>query len=621
MRLKSVQVESYKSLYKPASIQLEPGFNVIVGQNNAGKTALVEAMGLTFLNHPTRTLGTMPDRDVRMLPDSSVTATFYMTGAALRSWLEGRGDYFSLPTPGPSAMAAYMLLLGQLLQQPSIAIQARYTADRAEPAALVDLGNYKSEDVRQFHVNRATGEVEMHAHISSYEQTAVGLSQHLKSSIYAFRAERVVPSRTPSQPTSHLEPDAVNLGAVLLKLQSNRALFDRYNRAVVEVLPQITQVTADPQGGDIADVMVWSIDPETERADLAFPHSACGTGVSQVLAMLYVAVTTSEPRTIIIDEPQSFLHPGAVRKLLGVLKQFPQHQYVITTHSPAVISAANPATLTIVRKGEDGASELEQFDSTATALLEDLLGELGAHLVRRVRCRHGDLGGRTHGGALPEDCGGAGAATPSTRHGHRCRRGHGRLRRRPPPHARGGAHDPDLPAPESIRQRDPHEGGLHLRPRRAHRARPRRHPTSSRRRGPTSLADACTRITCSTLRRLLPLWPRSALPIPAADVAGSEMPPPCSQETVHAWMEQQRWEPAHYERNTDVSAFTGDAWKLHIHAARLLGKMVRHFAGSGYEYLKVEHGAELTRWIAGRAPEEFEELRELLDSLLPPTAP
>jgi predicted ATPase len=45
-----------------------------------------------------------------------------------------------------------------------------------------------------------------------------------------------------------------------------------------------------------------------------------------VLAILYVVMTSNHPQTIIIDEPQSFLHPGAVKKLIEVLKQYPQHQ-------------------------------------------------------------------------------------------------------------------------------------------------------------------------------------------------------------------------------------------------------------------------------------------------------
>jgi predicted ATPase len=80
------------------------------------------------------------------------------------------------------------------------------------------------------------------------------------------------------------------------------------------------------------------------------PLSECGTGIGQVLAMLYVVLTAEVPRTIIIDEPQSFLHPGAIRKLLDILKGYPQHQFIVSTHSSVVATASNPKTLLLLRK-------------------------------------------------------------------------------------------------------------------------------------------------------------------------------------------------------------------------------------------------------------------------------
>lgn len=44
---------------------------------------------------------------------------------------------------------------------------------------------------------------------------------------------------------------------------------------------------------------------------------------------------------IAIDEPSNFLHPGAVKTLIGVLKQY-DHQYVVTTHSLDAIISADP---------------------------------------------------------------------------------------------------------------------------------------------------------------------------------------------------------------------------------------------------------------------------------------
>ena len=98
-----------------------------------------------------------------------------------------------------------------------------------------------------------------------------------------------------------------------------------------------------------------------------------------MLAMLYVVLTAEYPRTIIIDEPQSFLNPGAIRKLIEILKQYPQHQFIITTHSPEVVSMINPQTLFLLRKVE-AETKIEQLDSTETQDQKLLLSEVGARL-------------------------------------------------------------------------------------------------------------------------------------------------------------------------------------------------------------------------------------------------
>ena len=125
--------------------------------------------------------------------------------------------------------------------------------------------------------------------------------------------------------------------------------------------------------------LLWNVDPDTERDDLAVSLSESGTGVGQVLAMLYVAFASRSPRTIIIDEPQSFLHPGAVRKLFEILKGYPQHQYIVTTHSPNAVTAADPGALFLVRKeGEE--SVVEQLNVSEAKDQTRFLREVGASL-------------------------------------------------------------------------------------------------------------------------------------------------------------------------------------------------------------------------------------------------
>jgi hypothetical protein len=107
--------------------------------------------------------------------------------------------------------------------------------------------------------------------------------------------------------------------------------------------------------------------------------SESGTGIGQVLAILYVVVTSDSPRVIIIDEPQSFLHPGAVRKLLEILRGYSQHQYVITTHAPIALNTTESDRLFLVRR-EEYASTVAPINPDSQDDLRIFLSEVGARL-------------------------------------------------------------------------------------------------------------------------------------------------------------------------------------------------------------------------------------------------
>ena len=68
-----------------------------------------------------------------------------------------------------------------------------------------------------------------------------------------------------------------------------------------------------------------------------------------------------------------------VKKLIQVLKENSQHQYIIATHSPAAISAADPVTMTVC-KFSDGETKLEVIDPDNGKALQSYLVEAGARL-------------------------------------------------------------------------------------------------------------------------------------------------------------------------------------------------------------------------------------------------
>ena len=207
----------------------------------------------------------------------------------------------------------------------------------------------------------------------------VQVAEELRPRIYHFRAERFNAGSCAFGRDSSLASNASNLAEVLNALQSNRDRFQLFNDLVREILPQIQWVSVRPHpaSNQWLEIVIWNHDPGTQRDDLAIPLNESGTGVGQVLAILYVVLTSSYPRTIIIDEPQSFLHRGASRKLMEVLKRYSQHQFIISTHSPTVITATNPRTMTLVRQ-QDGQSLIEILNATEIAQQRRYLAEVGA---------------------------------------------------------------------------------------------------------------------------------------------------------------------------------------------------------------------------------------------------
>lgn len=198
------------------------------------------------------------------------------------------------------------------------------------------------------------------------------------SRVVHLRAERFNIGEMQFSSGHVLSPQAHNLPEVLNKLQANPVRFERYNRLVAEVFPHIRRITVQPVESGLR-ILVWSVEPSTERDDLAMPLSESGTGIGQVLAMLYLVVTADDPRIILIDEPQSFLHPGALRTLLRILRTTGEHQYIVTTHSPIPLTDTEPSSITVL-KNEGNESSAVALPPQAAESARAVLSAVGARL-------------------------------------------------------------------------------------------------------------------------------------------------------------------------------------------------------------------------------------------------
>lgn len=401
MKLISAKVQNYKSLRNPEPLPLDGGFNVIGGQNNVGKTALIEAMSLQFANKPHRSLVTVPRRDVAPIGASTVEFTYTVSNEEMRNIALVPETAFYVAAPAINQHIPHghgfidpsqhlQPFIDWLLAQPNYKFTFMFSPDGVVSVGPPWMNLYNADGGAgtwpMVRVRVTQDRLPILENVTNFAGTAAPIdlsgttAHHFRSSIYAFRAERLNVGECAVGAYSILSQDASNLAQVIQVLQgTNPRRFQRYNRAVHAVLPQVHEVSTRPLSDGKVQLLVWTMDPNEERDDLAFSLAESGTGVGQVLAILYVVINSDQPKTILIDEPQSFLHPGAVKKLIDILKQHPQHQYILSTHSPAIIAAAKPQTITVVTQNGTE-STFQTIDPAQNDAMRAFLLEIGASL-------------------------------------------------------------------------------------------------------------------------------------------------------------------------------------------------------------------------------------------------
>jgi energy-coupling factor transporter ATP-binding protein EcfA2 len=397
MELISFQLKNYKSFYDSGELRFGCGFNAIVGPNNVGKSALLQALAQRFTNVPHRSVRSKPTANSAVVPYSLARYSIKCNGAVLREALLEEGGKFSIHTPGTANVgkdtnynAVIDVALAELFSREKIVLDLERDGNDAikvvHPSALLSYpirGENIRIDVKPVAYKNAFEfdgiRVGKQGYNPALELGAV-IGRIFQRRIYYFNAERLSLGECEFGSSQDLDSSAANLAEVLNNMQSNPGQFERLNKYLKRVFPTIHGVSVRPSSnGNVLQIVVWSVPPSTGRIDLAISLSDSGTGVGQVLAMLYVAITSPTARTVIIDEPNSFLNPGAAKKLIEVLREFPNLQYIVSTHSPEILGVAHPCSLSLIRWNE-GVSSVDKIEAKNIDSMHLVLREMGASL-------------------------------------------------------------------------------------------------------------------------------------------------------------------------------------------------------------------------------------------------
>ena len=299
MHISKFQLFNYKSFQDSGLLEFTQGINIIVGQNNAGKTALLEALTLNF--------GDVPHRSIKTLKTPLSTLDNTLSKSKIYIYLEKKelrlmiDQYLPLIIPmeanGEQAEKTVNKFIEWMNQDNDVKFLVSLSSNNVIDVANTDLtfgiyshttqvtgskngeNTYYSINVKQ----TVSDELKLYS-ITQYarpsEIIAGKLFRLLQSRIYRFYAERLNISKCAFGNQSILAPNASNLAEVLNSLQSrNSENFNDYNKYINQIFSHIQRIAVEPRDNNQLEIMVWNIDPKSKREDLAVSLSSCGTGI------------------------------------------------------------------------------------------------------------------------------------------------------------------------------------------------------------------------------------------------------------------------------------------------------------------------------------------------------
>ncbi|MGX5877309.1 AAA family ATPase, partial [Burkholderia gladioli] len=390
MFINGVTIENFRSFATKTEFHFSPGMNLILGENNAGKSAILEAFSLDNIPHnPHLSASTKPFEDSKVNELVHISLQFTINKDDIFRYL---GKTIHLPIPESFTSATDFRTFLRSISDLRLGVASSINKNGRWFAFSLFIGNqeistpmdtssyvlsytcYEENGLYDGDITRRT--------INTGEGGAwESQIKNLLKRIYKFKAERMNITRSAFGTNPQLTPNATNLAECLNLLQSsNPDLFDEYVQLVRHVFPSVHRIQIVPVGPSELEIRTLLTPAENRRPDLSIPLSQAGTGIGQVLSILYVALLYSTPITIAIDEPNSFLHPKAIRTLLQILNTLPtKHQYVITTHSPEVIRAAAPKAIMVARN-DAGISKIDSLDAGNLEHVKAGLASIGAKL-------------------------------------------------------------------------------------------------------------------------------------------------------------------------------------------------------------------------------------------------
>jgi putative AbiEii toxin of type IV toxin-antitoxin system/OLD-like protein len=290
-------------------LPLTQGITVLTGRNNVGKTRLLQA--IEGLRSAPRGPATLPDVHTKV-------------GETV----------IELETGWQGALERYVVT------SPSGSITATWTPNP----------NTAGYDLLRLNDDSILANTPTHGPWIDYALPSKELVEATLNRLTLVPAQRTIPGTVPARRVEIPGPSGPDLGmAIFTRRNDDAPEFHELQRVMAELFPEIDAILTQAVG----DMQV-QITYRDRFAGRNTPLEQSGTGVAQALHLVALILFSQPRRILLIDEPHSYLHPGAERRLVRFLRDHPEHAYVCATHSPVFINTADPERCWLVTRDQRG---------------------------------------------------------------------------------------------------------------------------------------------------------------------------------------------------------------------------------------------------------------------------
>jgi len=391
--LKFIGVElSSFACFERQFVPLQPGLNLLVGKNNSGKSAILNALPL------------LRNAFQSDQPSTQVALGPYVRGEGPQAHCDfavffelETGDQSIFDPAQPFDWIGFVLKRRPVLvnrfriwrESPIFAFRGTDALVPGWPGALpvVEVGK---QGVNSLHynppANLAAGPTTVAPHsrrgtmsspggvvapdgMLGYQQAATspwlqafGTLRRLRF----VRPQRIVTDRSALATTNALAPDGSDLANYLQTLQANRRQeFLAIEEFIVGSFPEFERVNPVSENNQATIKLTRC------GSDEDIPLAYCGTGVAQLL-VLAAHIAASRPNEfLLMDEPHSYLHPAAERALLQFFEKFADRYFVVATHSAVLMNGITSDRVTHLQ------SPGTAYDSSHSVGSSKVLHDLG----------------------------------------------------------------------------------------------------------------------------------------------------------------------------------------------------------------------------------------------------